>query len=141
MLDFFSDKECCNCIKLFLCILWDSIVLGLVLSWWRIKHEMKISAVSRLARKFLRKGSRGKATREVHVGSWSVKCRATFREHFVRYAISRSTRETLCLKDFKCDFLTPHPYYIYPHYPQKYMRGHSERKTLNRFSTTHTPIF
>ena len=33
---------------------------------------------------------------------------------------------------FKCNFLTFHSYYIYPH---------SKRKTLGRFSTTHTPIF
>ena len=37
---------------------------------------------------------------------------------------------------FKCDFLTLHPYYIYPHYPQKYERSFKEKKTLDRFSTT-----
>ena len=40
---------------------------------------------------------------------------------------------------FKSDFLTLHPYYIYPHYPQKW-RGHSERKTLREVSTTHPSI-
>ena len=42
-------------------------------------------------------------------------------------------------KIFKCYFLTLHPYYIYLHYPQKYERP-IQRKTLDRFSTTHTPI-
>ena len=46
---------------------------------------------------------------------------------------------------FKSDFFIFHPYYIYPHYPQKYQGGHSVRKTLDSFSTTHThthtPIF
>ena len=28
---------------------------------------------------------------------------------------------------FKCDFLTLHPYYIYPHYPQKYRRPFKEK--------------
>ena len=40
-------------INLFPYILWDFTVLRLVLSWWRIKHAMKISAISRLARKKL----------------------------------------------------------------------------------------
>ena len=43
-------------------------------------------------------------------------------------------------KIFECYFLTLHPYYIYLHYPQKYERP-IQRKTLDRFSTTHTPIF
>ena len=33
MLALFHDKKCCNYINLFPCILWDSIVMGLVLSW------------------------------------------------------------------------------------------------------------
>ena len=41
---------------------------------------------------------------------------------------------------FKCVFLTLHPYYIYPHYPQKYERPFRE-KNLERFSITHTPVF
>ena len=39
--------------------------------------------------------------------------------YFARQAISQGTRETLYLKDFKCDFLTFHLDYIYHHYPQK----------------------
>ena len=107
MLALFHDKKCCNCIKLFPCILWDFIVLSLVLSWWRIKHAMKISAISWLARKkFASKGSREKAMWEAHVGSWRIKCQVAFCEYFARKAILRGTCKTLYLKDFKCDFLT-----------------------------------
>ena len=113
----FHDKKCCNCINLFPCILWDFIVLDLVLSWWRIKLAMKISAVSRLPHKNLaNKSSHKKATWEAYVG---IKCQVVFREYFARKAISRGTHKTLRLEDFKCDFLTLHPYYIYPYYPQK----------------------
>ena len=76
MLVLFHDKKCRNCINFVTCILlWDFIVLGLVLSWWKIKHEMKISAFSRLARKkFASKGFRKKATLEAHAENWRVKC-------------------------------------------------------------------
>ena len=117
---FIPWKKCCNCINLFLCILWDFVVLDLVLSWWRIKHEMKISKILRLARKkFVSKGSCKKAMWEAYAGSWRVKCQTTFREYFVRQAISWGTRETLYMEDFKCDFLSILSYYIYPHYPEK----------------------
>ena len=57
----------------------------------------------------------------------------------------RSSREILAKcsawRIFNCDFLTLHPYYIYTLITHKSIRGHSERKTLDRFSTTHTPIF
>ena len=83
---------------------------------------MKISAVSQLARKkFVSKGSYKKATWEAHAGSWRVKCQATFCEYFARQTISQGTHETIYLEDFKCDFLTLHPHYIYPRYPQKYV--------------------
>ena len=46
------------------------IVLGLVLSWWRIKHAIKISAVSRLSHeKLASKGTHKKATWEAHAGN------------------------------------------------------------------------
>ena len=67
MLALFHDKKCCKCIKLFPCILWDFIVLGLTLSWWKIEHEMKISVVSWLThKKFVRKVSLKRA-REKHM--------------------------------------------------------------------------
>ena len=120
MLALFHDKKCCKCIKLFSYILWNFIVLGLVLSWWRIEHEIKISAISQLAReKFMRTVTREKG----HVRStcWKMKSQvpASFRECFVRQAILWGTRITFRLKDFKCDFVTFHPYYINPHYPEK----------------------
>ena len=40
MLALFHDKNCCNYFNLFPCILWNFIVWGLVLSWWRIEHVL-----------------------------------------------------------------------------------------------------
>ena len=119
MLALFHDKKYCNCNKLFPCILWNFIILDLVLSWWKIKHAMKIIAISRLAcKKLASKRTCEKATWEAHVGSWRVKCQAVFCKYFMRKAVLRGTHETLCLEDFKCNFLILHPYYIYFHYPQ-----------------------
>ena len=73
VLTLFHDKKYCNCTNLFFCILWDFIVLGLVLSWWRLLKKL-----------ILRLGSwvmqPAKVTWESHVGSWRVKCQAVFRE-------------------------------------------------------------
>ena len=43
--------------------------------------------------------------------------RLHFESHFATQAKLRVTSETLYLEDFKCDFPTVYPYYIYPHYP------------------------
>ena len=67
MLVLFHDRKCCNCINFFPCILWDFIVLNLVLSWWRIKHEMKISVISWLAYKRFAKKVLAKRAREKHM--------------------------------------------------------------------------
>ena len=87
------------------------------------------------------KGSRKKGTWEVHAGSWRVKCQATFRNYFVRQVISQGTYKTLYLEDFECDFLTLHPYYIYPHYPQNKREAIQRKKTLDRFLQHNTPTF
>ena len=129
MLDLFHNKKCCNCNNLFPCILWDFIALGFVVSWWRIKHAMKISTVLRQThKKFTSKGYHENATWEVHARSWKVKCSAAFHGYlarwwipckFARKTISQDTRKTLYLEDFKCNFLSLHLCYIYLHYPQK----------------------
>ena len=59
---------------------------------------------------------------EAYIESWRVKCQAVFRKYFVKQAILQGTRETFCLEDFKCDFLTFYSHYIYPHYLQKYQQ-------------------
>ena len=111
------------------CILWDFIVLDLVLSWWRIEHETKISAILRLTcKKLSSKVTCKKVMWEAHAGSWRVKCQASFCKYFTRQVISRGTHETFCLEDFKCNFLNLHPYYIYSHYPQKHERPFREKK-------------
>ena len=64
MLALFRDKKCCNCFNFVSCILWDFIVLGLVLGWWRIEHELKNKWISRKAR--------GKLTREKVMSAWRI---------------------------------------------------------------------
>ena len=67
----FHYKKCCNCFNFSPCILWDFIVLGIVLSWWRIEHvldeQVDFMSVSREA--YLRK-SRMRST------CWKLKSRA-----------------------------------------------------------------
>ena len=41
---------------------------------------------------------------------------------------------------FKCVFLTLHPYYIYPHYPQKYERPFREKNPRQVFYNTNTRL-
>ena len=101
------------------CILWDFIVLGLILSWWKIKHVLdeQVNFASVSQETYLRKS---------HLRStcWKLKSHA-------RLLISSVSREGLTheipaklytWRIFKCDFLTLHPYFIYPYYPQKYER-------------------
>ena len=117
MLALFHDKKCCNCSNFVPCILWDFIVLGLVLSWWRLKLKWRISG-------FREKLSRERACEEHMTGSWRVMPGCRFHECLIGKAFPRDSRETFCLEDF----------FVWIPYP-------SERKTLDRFSTTHTPIF
>ena len=63
-----------------------------------------------------------------------------FHECLARRANPRDSRETLYLEDFKCDFLTLHPYYIYPYYPQKYERLFKEKNPRYIFYNTHTHL-
>ena len=64
---YFMTKSVVIALILFPCILWDFIVLGLVLIWWRIEHEMKISSVSRVARKMFARKVPAKRAREKHM--------------------------------------------------------------------------
>ena len=62
--------------------------------------------------------------RKSHVRStcWKLKSHASL-EDFVSVSQVNPSCEIAAklsaMKIFKCDFLTLHPYYIYPHYPQK----------------------
>ena len=116
MLTLFHYKKCCICFNSVPCILWDFIVLGLVLSRWRIEHVLneQVDFTSVLQEAYPWKS---------HVRStcWKLKSHA-------RRTNPWDTHETLCFEDFKCDFLTLHSHYIYPHYPQKYERLFREKK-------------
>ena len=124
MLALFQNKKCCNWFNFVPCILWDFIVLGLVLNWWRIEHVLdeQVDFMS-----VLRETTREKATWEAHVRSWKVVSGCQFREWLARRANPRDIHKIPCLEDFKCDFLTLHPYYIYPHYQQKYEKPFREK--------------
>ena len=52
--------------------------------------------------------------------------------HFARRAISRGTRKTLWLEDFKYGSYTLHPHHIYSHNPLKCEEA-IQKKTLDRF--------
>ena len=52
--------------------------------------------------------------------------------HFATQAKSQVTCKTHYLDDFKCDFPTLYPYYIYHHYIQKCKEA-IQKKTLERF--------
>ena len=73
-----------------------------------------------------------RATWGAHAGSWRVKCQRWISRVTRDLANSRVTREILYLDDFKCDYYTLHPYYIYPHYPQN-CKESIQKKTLESF--------
>ena len=133
MLALFHDKKCCNCFNFVSCILWDFIVLGIVLSWWRIEHELKNKWILREAN-----------LRKSHVKSiwWKLKSH-------VRLSISQMSRRkgfparypwNSLPRGFLSVSFLPFTHTIYTLITHKSMRGHSERKTLDRFSTTQTPV-
>ena len=93
-----------------------------------------------ISRVSCKKPTRERATWEAHARSWRVVPGCQFHKCLVRRANHWDTRKALCLKDFKCNFLT-FTYIIYTLITHKSMKSHSERKTLDRFFTTHTPIF
>ena len=139
MLTLFHDKKCCNFINLFPCILRELIVMGLVLSWWRIKYAMKISAVLPLAhKKFASKGSCEKVTWEAQARSWRVKCQVAFCEYFARKAISRGTYKILCLEVLIVTFHIFYPtiYTLITHKSKKRLIKENPREV----STKHPPF-
>ena len=72
MLALFHDKKCCNCFNLFPCILWDFIVLGLILSWWRLKLNLRSVHFASSLREIREKGSHEKGMREAHDPSYII---------------------------------------------------------------------
>ena len=71
MLALFHDKKCCNCFNLFSCILWDFIVLGLVLSWWRLKLNWRSVYFATSSREVRENDSREKGMWGAH--DWKLK--------------------------------------------------------------------
>ena len=74
---------------------------------------------------------------------WKLKSHASL-EDFASISLVRSSHEIptklSTWRIFKCDFLTLHPYYIYPHYPQKYERLFREKNPRQVFYHTHTHL-
>ena len=92
MLALFRDKKCCNFINLFLCILWDLIVMDLVLS-----GENLIKTV------------------EGHMGSTCQKLKSQCISRVISRLgnLSRWPTRSTDSWNFKCDSYTLHLYYIY----------------------------
>ena len=101
----------------------------------------RISAVSRPAhKKFMRRVTREKGTWEAHAGSWRVKCQL----HFASASWDRPSRDVpvkhSAWRILSVTFL-PFTHTIYTPITYKSIRGYSERKALDRFSTTqHTHL-
>ena len=134
----FHDKKCCNCIKLFPCILWDFIVLDLVLSWWKIEHVL--DKVSRF-HECLAKSLPAKEPCEKHMLETEESWQAI---SFASVSQERPTCEILAKLSvwrFLSITFLPFTYTIYTLITHKSKRGHAERKTLDKFSTTqHTHL-
>ena len=141
MLALFHDKKCCNCFNLFPCILWDFIVLGLVLSWWRLKLNWRSVHFATSLWEVYEKGSHEKACEKHMTRSWRVVPGCCFHKCLAGKAFSRDSCKTFCLEVFLSVTCLPFTHAIYTLITHKCKKGHSERKTLDRFSTTHTPIF
>ena len=82
MLALFHDKKCCNYFNFVLCILWDFIVLGLVLSWWRLKLNWWSVQFATSSWEDREKGSHEKAIEKHMSGSWRVVPDCQFCEYF-----------------------------------------------------------
>ena len=128
---------------LFLVLLRDFIVLGLVLSWWRIEHEMnEDQCISWLAHeKFVRRVP-AKRTREKHmIGSWKVMPGCQFCECLVGKAFPWDTCKTLCLKDFLSVTFLPFTHTIYTLITHKSIRRlFREKNSRYVFYNTHTHL-
>ena len=74
-------------------------------------------------------------------GSWRVVPGCRFRECLECKAFLRDSRETFYLEVFLSVTSLPFTHTIYTLITHKCMKGYSKRKPLDRFSTTHTPIF
>ena len=117
------------------------IVLGLLLSWWRLKFNWRLVHFVTSSREVREKGSNEKACEKHMTGSWRVVLGCQFCEYFTGKAFPRYTRETLCLEDFSVWLSYPFTHTIYTLITHKCKGCYLERKTLDRFSTTHTHLF
>ena len=131
---FIPWKTCCNCSNFVPCILWDFIVLGLVLSWWRLKLKWRIIG-------FREKLNGERACEEHMTGSWRVMPGCRFHECVAGKAIPRDSRETFCPHDFYVWIPYPSPILYIPSLLTNVKEAIRKEKTLDRFSTTHTHLF
>ena len=116
MLALFYDKKCCNFINLFTCILWDLIVMGLVLSWWRLLKIFNL-------RKAMW-GAHVEVQESVHLASISILGQPA--RYPARYPARWPNNW-----EFKYDSSTLHPYYIYLYYPHNCKEA-IQKKNLKR---------
>ena len=112
-------KKCCNWFNFVPCILWDLFVMSLVLSGGDLRSTcQKLKSHSRL------------------LISW-VFCEKGLPARYPRNSLPGGFLSVTFLPFTH----TIYTHTIYTLITHKSMKGYSERKTLDRFSTTHTPIF
>ena len=106
MLALFRDKKCCNCFNFVPCIFVGFYCIGfgirLVKNRAWIEEQLDFT-----------KSSWEANPRKSHA-SLEDFASISWVRHSCEIPAKLST-----LRIFKCDFLTLHPYYIYPYYPQK----------------------
>ena len=99
------------------------IVMGFVLSWWRLLKTMKFMNFLQLTRKWT-----------THWRSHE-KPMLEAKESSVRlyFASCELIRKILCLDDFECNSYTLYLYYIYLNYPQNCKEAiHKKKKNKNK---------
>ena len=73
-------------------------------------------------------------------GSWRVMPGCQFRECLEGKTFLEVLAKHSAWRIFKCDFLIFHPYYIYPHYSQKYEKPFREKNPRQVFYNTQTHL-
>ena len=138
MLALFHDKKCCIYIILFLvfCVGFYCIGFSIKLVKSRAWIEEQVD--------FARNSWEANLWKTHVKGTcWKLESHANL-EDFAIVSWVRPSREVL-VKRFAWKILSvtflPFTHTIYTLITHKSMRDYSERKTLDRFSTTHTPIF
>ena len=127
MLTLFHDKKCCNFINLFPYILWELIVMGLVLIWWRLLKNLISWLGSRLAQDC-----------NTHERPCEEHMRKFNNQYFVQVTCDLANLQDTLISRILSVTFTPFTHNIYTLISHKIRRRLFRRKTLERgFHNTH----